>query len=126
MASMSNYLENALLDHVFTGTAYTAPTTLYLALFTNDPTDANTGTEVTGGSYARQTVTFGAAAGGSVSNNAQVEFTDMPATTVTHAGIYDALTNGNLLVHGALDSSRTVNAGDTFLFPVSNYTVTAD
>lgn len=122
---MSDYLENALLDHVFNGVAYTSPA-LWLALFTTDPTDANSGTEVTGGSYARQTISFGAASSGQVQNDAQVSFADMPATTVTHAAIFDASTAGNMLVHGALSASRTTNSGDTFLFPVGNYTVTAD
>lgn len=126
MAAMSTYLEDALLDHVFGNTAFTQPA-LWLALFNADPTDDNvTANEISGGSYGRLTISFGAASLGSVSNDAQVSFTDMPADTVTHAAIYDASTVGNLLVHGALTASRVVNAGDTFNVPAGNYTVTAN
>lgn len=64
MSSFSDYLENKVLDHVYRNVAYTAPTGTYLALYTVAPTDAGGGTEVTGGGYARQAITFGASSGG--------------------------------------------------------------
>lgn len=126
MAEMSNYLENALINATLRNTSYTSPTTVYLALYTNDPTDADTGTEVSGGSYARQSITFGAPSNGTSSNSAAIEF---PAATanwgvVTHVGIRDALTSGNLLYHTALDASKTINNGDIFKILTSNLSVT--
>ena len=107
MAAISNYLENELLDHVLKNAAYTSPTTVYLALYTSNPTDADSGTECSGGSYARQSITFGSvASGGTISNTADITYTSMPATTVTHVGIHDHVSAGNLLFHGALSSSK--------------------
>ena len=126
MAEMSNYLENALINATLRNTSYTSPTTVYLALYTNDPTDADTGTEISGGSYARQSITFGAPSNGTSTNSAAIEF---PAATanwgvVTHVGIRDALTSGNLLYHTALDASKTINNGDIFKILTSNLSVT--
>ena len=126
MAEMSNYLENALINATLRNTSYTSPTTVYLALYTDDPTDADTGTEVSGGSYARQSITFGAPSNGTSTNSAAIEF---PAATgnwgtITHVGIRDALTSGNLLYHTALDASKTINTGDIFKILTSNLSVT--
>lgn len=131
MTAFSNFLENKILDHTLRGSAgaYTAPTTVYIALFTAAPTDANSGTEVTGGSYARQTITFGSAASsGAISNTATVTFPTATANygTVTHIGLYDALTTGNLLYHGAVTVSKTITTGDTFSIAVGNLTITLD
>ena len=117
MAALSNYLENALINHVLRNSALTSPTTVYVALFTSDAGELEAGTltnEVSGGSYARQAVTFGAPTNGATSNTGAVSFTDMPAGTVTHAAIMDASTAGNVLFHAALTQSKTLNAGDTF------------
>ena len=111
--NLSDYLENKLLDH-FLGTAtYTKPTTVYVALMTVAAGDAGGGTEVTGGSYARKVATFDAAASGATQNSSNIDFTDMPACTVVGIAIYDALTSGNLLVHGTLTANKTLDAGDT-------------
>lgn len=117
MAGISDYLENKILDHMLRNQAFTPPTTVYLALFTSDPGDDASGTEVSGGSYAREAITFGSAAsGGQISNTADITFTTATASwgTVTHVGIFDAATVGNLLWHGALSASKTVGDGDTF------------
>lgn len=126
--SFSNYLENEILDHILRGAggAWTAPTTLYLALHTADPTDAGSGAEVSGGSYARQAITFGAASGGSAASSNAPSFTGMPAATVTHIGIWDASSGGNLLFYGALSSSRTTQSGDTVNFASGAVTVALD
>ena len=125
---MSNYLENALLNATLNGTSYTAPTNVYVALFTSDPTDAGTGTEVSGGSYARTEVTFPAASGtsGSVASDADCTFPTATGTwgTVGWIGIYDASTSGNLLYHTALDASKTIASGDIFKISAGNLTVT--
>lgn len=119
----SDYLENKILDHVLKHTAYTSPTTVYCALFTSNPTDANSGTEVTGGSYARQAITFGSASSGSSTTTADLVFSGMPAATVTHFGIYDASSAGNLLYYGAFTASKTTTSGDTLTITAGNLTV---
>jgi hypothetical protein len=128
MAEMSNYLENALLNGTLNGTTYTAPTTVYVGLYTSDPTDANTGTEVSGGSYARKAVTFATASGtsGSVATNADVTFDEATAPwgVVGWIGILDSLTSGNLLYHTALDVSKDIDTGDIFTITTGNLTVT--
>jgi hypothetical protein len=126
MAEMSNYLENALINVTLRATSYTAPTTVYVALYTNDPTDADTGTEVSGTSYARQSVTFGAPSNGATTNSAAVEFPQAGGSwgTVTHIGIRDASTAGNLLYHTALDASKTIATGDVFRIASGSLSVT--
>ena len=113
---MSNYLENALINATLRNTSYTSPATVYVALFTTDPTDAGTGTEVSGGSYARQSVTFAAPSNGLSASNADVTFPQASASwgTVGWIGIYDALTTGNLLYHTALDVAKAIDTGDIF------------
>lgn len=126
MSEMSNYLENALINVTLRATAFTAPTTIYVALYTTDPTDADTGTEVTGGSYARQSVTFAAPSNGVSASNATVTFPTAGASwgTVTHIGLRDALTAGNLLYHTPLDASKTIGSGDVFQITSGSLTVT--
>ena len=123
---MSNYLENALINVTLRATSYTAPTTVYVALYTSDPTDADTGTEVTGGSYARTSVTFGAPSNGVSTNSADVTFPTCTAAwgTVTHIGLRDASTAGNLLYHTPLDTSKTIDTGDIFKISTGNLSVT--
>jgi hypothetical protein len=115
VSAFSNYLENKVLDHVFGGVPYSAPATLYLALYTSDPGDGNTGTECSGTSYARQTITF-TVVNDTASNNAAVEFPVAGSSwgTITHVGILDNLTSGNLLAHGALTASKAIASGDVF------------
>jgi hypothetical protein len=126
MAEMSNYLENALINGTLRGSTYTAPTTTYLALYTNDPTDADTGTEITGGSYVRQAITFSSPSGGATSNSSAIEFPQATADwgTITYVGIRDAVTSGNLLYHTALDTSKTISNGDIFKITSTNLSVT--
>ena len=124
--SFSNFLETEILDHVFAGAAYTAPTTKYLALFTA-VADGETGsvTEVTGGGYARQTVAF-TTSGNTTSNNAAVEFPTATANygTVTHVGVYDASSSGNLMAYATLSASKTIETGDVFRVPSGDLDIT--
>lgn len=124
MSQIGNFAEDALLDAIFNTTSY-APTNIYMSLHTADPGETGA-SEVTGGSYARQTVTasFAAASGGSVSTNVDINFTLMPAATVTHIGIWDASTAGNFLWGGTLTASKTTNSGDTFQIASGNATFT--
>ena len=128
MAEMSDFLENALLNATLNGTTYTSPAAVYVALFTTDPTDAGSGTEVSGGSYARKAATFGTASGtsGSISNDAAVEFDQATGNwgTISHIGIYDAVSSGNLLYHTVLDASKAIDTGDIFKIAIGSLTVT--
>ena len=123
---MSNYLENALINVTLRATSYTAPTTVYVSLWTSDPTDAGSGTEVSGGSYARTAVTFAAPSNGVTTNNADVTFPTATASwgVVGWIGINDAATSGNLLYHSPLDTSKTIDSGDIFKISTGNLSVT--
>ena len=128
MADMSNYLEIKLLDLTLKGTAYAGFDRPYVSLHTADPTDAGTGTEVSGGSYARTRVTMAAAsgAGGSVASTADVTFPTATAAfgTVGWIGLWDSLSGGNMLYHTALDAAKTIDTGDVFKIVTGNLTVT--
>lgn len=125
--SFSNYLETEVLDWAFsTGTA-TRPTSWYLALYTAAPSDTGGGTEVSGGGYARQSVTF-TVSGNTASNNAAIEFPTATASygTVTHIGVFDASTAGNLLAYAALTTSKAIDTGDVFRVPSGDLDITLD
>ena len=126
MAEISNFLENALINATLRNTSYTSPAAVYVGLFTSDPTDAGSGTEVSGGSYARTAVTFGAPSNGVTTNSAAVEFPQATASwgTVGWIGIHDAATSGNLLYHTALDTSKTIDNGDIFKIAIGSLSVT--
>ena len=136
MTAASNYLENKVLDHVLTATAYTQPGTRYLALFNNTSTNAaanlEAGTltdEVTTSSsaYARKAVTFAAASSGTSATNATVTFDAATASwgTVTHVAVMDGATAGagNVLFWGAVTTSKTIDTGDTFQVTSGNLTI---
>ena len=145
LSGFSDYLENKLVDLTLRGQAFAAPTNTFVAIFTAAPSDAGGGTEVSGGSYARVTVAGSLVAwagtqsagstsastgtGGQTSNNAAITF---PAPTanwgvITHFGIYDALTSGNLLYWAALTTPKTVNNADASpSFSIGSVTITLD
>ena len=123
---MSNFLEDALINATLRNTTYTSVATVYVSLWTSDPTDAGSGTEVSGGSYARTAVTFGAPSNGVTTNSADVTFPTATASwgTVGWIGINDASTAGNLLYHSPLDSAKTIDSGDIFKISTGNLSVT--
>jgi hypothetical protein len=139
---MSDYLENKLVDQLFRGQAAPTTSTLYVGLLTAAPSDTGGGTEVSGGSYARVAVTSSftnwagtqsaastvasSGTGGQTSNNTAITFPTPGATwgTVTHFGIYDAASAGNLLFWGALTIAKTINQSDTVTFPAASLSVT--
>lgn len=126
--SFSNYLEDKVLNHVFGGTSYTAPSTLYIALFTTAPNEDGTGgveVTTTGTAYARQTGAF-TVSSGTASNSSAIEYATATANygTVVAVGIYDASTSGNLLAYGTLVSTKVVSTGDIFRFNTSDLNVT--
>jgi hypothetical protein len=124
--NLSNYLENKVLDHILGTTSYTMPSTVYVALYTAAPNDAGGGTEVSGGSYARQTAEFDAAASGATQNTANIDFINMPSSTVVAIGIHDALTSGNLLVWGTLSTSKSLDLGDTLRIATGDLDISLD
>jgi len=124
--NLSNYLENKLLDHFLGTTSFTMPAAVYVGLYSAAPGDAGGGTEVSGGSYARQSAAFTAAASGATSNSANIDFTGMPAVTVVAIGIHDASTAGNLLLWGTLTTNKTTDAGDTLRIATGDLDITID
>lgn len=126
--SFSDYLEDKVLKHVFTNTAYTAPTTLYVALFTVAPSDSGGGTEVSGTAYARQAMTFTVSGTNPTQavNNAAVEFPTAGSAwgTIVAAAVFDASSAGNMLAWADLTSNKTIASGDVFRFPSSSFTIT--
>ena len=128
MAGFSDYLEDKVLDHVFGGNAYTAPSTLYVALYTVAPTDTGGGTEVSGGGYVRKTATFNVSGTNptTASNASAVEYPTATANygTVVAVGIFDALSSGNLLAYANLTTSKVVSTGDVFRFNTGDLDVT--
>lgn len=128
MAALSDYAEKLLLDWMMTTGSATRPTAWYVGLFTAAPSDSGGGTEVSGSGYAREAVTFAAAStpGGTTSNTGDVSFTASGGDwgTITHIGIFDASTSGNLLWHGSMTASKVVNDGDTLQFSTGNIDLT--
>jgi hypothetical protein len=127
MSAASDYLENKVLDHVLKNTSFSQPTNLYLGLWTaDDGLESGTLTsEVSGGSYSRQSITFGAASGGSASTSSTVTFPAATANwgTIAYVAIMDASTSGNVLFHGSVTTSKTIESGDTFQVSSGNLTV---
>ena len=126
--SKTDYLENNLINHVLRGVTYASPGAIYVALFTVAPTDLGGGTEVAGGSYARQVVTFGAPSTGTTTNDIAVLFPVATADwgTVTSFALMDQVAAGNMLYYANLNASRTVLTSDQLNFPVGQLQVTED
>jgi hypothetical protein len=125
VSAFSDYLENKVMLHVFGGSAYSAPSTLYLALYTVAPTDTGGGTEVSGTAYARQTVAFTVTTD-TASNTSAVEFPTAGSSwgTIVAVGVFDQLTSGNLLAYGNLTASKTIASGDVFRVPAGDLDIT--
>lgn len=131
MSAASDYLENKVLDHTLATTPYTQPTNVYVSLHTGSPNDDDSGAnEITtaGTAYVRQNATFDTATNGSASTNATITFPAATANwgTISHIGIYDASSAGNLLYHGAVTTSKTIETGDTFQISSGNLTISLD
>ena len=125
--SFSDYLEDKLLKHAFTNTTYTPAATMYVGLYTAAPTDAGGGTQVSGGSYARQSVAFTVSGTGTLcTNSAAVEFTAATASwgTIVAIGIFDASTSGNFLAFSDLTTSKIIGTGDILRIPTGDLDIT--
>jgi len=134
MGSFSDYLENQLLDHVWSAAVYTPPVTLYVGLSTTDPLDDGSGiTEPSGGAYARVAVTnnatnWPAAVGGAKANGVAIQFPTATASwgVIGWFFISDAASGGNMIGHAALTTSKTIDSGDTASFAIGDLDVTLD
>lgn len=127
MGDKTNYLRNKILDHELGTAAFTKPTAVYVALFTVIPTKTTTGTEVTGGSYARQAMAFKAAVNGATENSAEVTFPTATANwgNIVAVGLLDAATAGNLLMFKGI-TTEVINTGNIFKFLANDFDVTED
>ncbi len=127
MSAMSDYLENEILDHILSTGSYTMPTAVYVGLSTGSFNDDNNGTELTGSNYARVAATFSAASSGTTSNSAAVEFNAATGSwgLISHFGIFDAASSGNLLIHGAFTTAKTIASGDILKIPTGDLDITA-
>ena len=123
--SLTNTFETTVLTWLLTTGSATRPTTWYVALFTDDPGESGAGTEISGGSYARTAVTF-TVTGDTASNSGAVEFPAASTSwgTITHIGVMDAATSGNMIVHAALTASKTIASGDVFRIPAGDLDIT--
>jgi hypothetical protein len=108
----SNYSQDKINDAIYKGVNPSLGTSRYLALFSTNPTAAGTGTEASGGSYARQSISFNASSAAVSTNSNAITFNSLGAGSYAYYGVYDALTAGNLIVFGALPSPINANSGD--------------
>ena len=127
MSAMSDYLENEILDHILSVGSYTMPSAVYVGLSTGSFGDDNSGTELTGNNYSRVAATFSAAASGTTSNSAAIEFAAATGSwgTVSHFGIFDAASSGNLLIHGAFTTGKAIVSGDVLKISTGDLDITA-
>jgi len=125
--SFSNTFETTVLTWVFTTSSATRPTAWHIALYTAAPSDTGGGTEVSGGGYGRKAVTF-VVSGNTASNNAAIEWDVATADfgTVSHVGVFDASSGGNLIAYAALTTSKTISTGDVFRLPSGDLDITLD
>ena len=125
--SFSNTFETRVLTWVFTTGSATRPTAWHVALFTSNPAEDASGTEVSGGAYARQSATF-TVSGNTASNSGALEYPTATASygTVSHVGVFDASTGGNLIAYAALTTSKAIDTGDVFRIPDGDLDITLD
>lgn len=126
--SFSNTFETHVLQYVFTTDSVTRPTAWYVGLFTANPTDTGSAaTELSGASYARVSASF-TVSGNEATTSAAVEFAAATGSwgTITHIGIFDASTGGNLIAHSALSASKAIDTGDVLRFPAGDIDITLD
>lgn len=125
--AFTDYLENKLIAHTFSNTAFTSPSTVYVALYTVAPTDSSAGTEVTGGGYARQSAAF-TTTNNQASNTSAIEYPTATAGygTVVAVAVLDAASSGNMLAYASLSTSKTISTGDVFRIPAGDLDISLD
>ncbi len=126
MSEMSNYLENALINHTLRNSALSAPSAVYVSLHTANPDEDASGSELSGSAYARQAATFAAPSNGVSTTSGDINFPQATGSwgTVSHVGIWDASSSGNMLYYTALDASKAVASGDVLKIAAGSLTVT--
>jgi len=128
MSAMSDYLELKFLDHITANASFTMPSALYLGLAVGDFTDTGTGqAELSGGGYARQQVAFDTAANGVTANTSDVSFPAATTSlgTISHWGLFDAATGGNMLLHGSFASAKLIESQDILRISAGDLDLTA-
>jgi hypothetical protein len=128
MSAMSDYLENEILDHILGTGSYTMPASVYVGLSTGSFNDDNSGTEISGSGYARVAATFNAAASGTADNSSAIQFSAATGSwgTISHFGLFDASSGGNLLIHGAFTTAKTIASGDILKIDAGDLDISAD
>tara|TARA_R110002012_G_scaffold3575_8_gene16813 strand:+ start:1123 stop:1509 length:387 start_codon:yes stop_codon:yes gene_type:complete len=126
MSEMSNYLENALINHTLRNSALSAPSAVYVSLHTANPDEDASGSELSGSAYARQAATFASPSNGVSTTSGDINFPQATGSwgTVSHIGIWDASSSGNMLYYTALDASKTIATGDILKIAAGSLTVT--
>lgn len=125
--SFTNTFETTVLQWAFTTGAATRPTAWHVGLFTAAPGEAGGGTEVSGGSYARQSTSF-TVSGNNAANSAAIEWPTASASwgTITHVAIFDAASGGNMLAYAALSASKTIGINDVLRIPAGDLDINLD
>lgn len=125
--SFSNTLETNVLKWAFTADSATRPTAWYVALYTSNPADDNSGTELSGSAYARTSATF-TVSGNQATTSAAVEFPEATGSwgTVSHVAVFDASTGGNMLAYAALTTAKAIGTGDILRIPAGDLDITLD
>lgn len=127
MSAMSDYLENEILDHILSVGSYTMPSAVYLGLSVASMADDASGTELSGSGYARQAVTFSAAASGTTSNSGAITFPTATGTwgSIGFWSLWDALSSGNMLLHGSFSAAKSIASGDVLRVSAGDLDITA-
>lgn len=123
--SIANYAEDKILRAVLNAESFSV-TTVYVSLHDADPgeTGAN---EITGGSYARQSAAFSQVSNDTWDNDADIDFTDMPSTTVNYVALWDAVSAGNCLWTGPASAMNdSVGVGETYRINAGDLDVSLD
>ena len=123
--SFTDTFETRVLTWVFTASSATRPTAWFVALYTASPNDAGGGTEVSGAGYVRKAATF-TVSGDTASNSGAIEYPTATGNygTVSHVGIFDASSGGNLIAYAVLTVSKTISTGDVLRIPAGDLDVT--
>ena len=127
MSAMSDYLENEILYHILSVGSYTMPSAVYLGLSVASMADDASGTELSGSGYARQAVTFSAAASGPTSNSGAITFPTATGTwgSIGFWSLWDALSSGNMLLHGSFSAAKSIASGDVLRVSAGDLDITA-
>lgn len=125
-SAITDWAENATLEHIFGVSSMTAPTNVFVALHDGDPSDTGRANEISGSAYARTQLSLGSAAAGTIATDADATFPTATGSwgTITHATIWTLITGGQSIFQGALAADKTVGNGDTFKFSSGNLTAT--